>query len=203
MTLPDGPDAKRWATLARQLPFEQVGGVRRQAEGWRNGIATATTVLLAAVVVKSRSDVTTLPPVVRAVTGLLVLLAFVVLLAALLVSARAAYGRPGEEIWSTGEKLADWSEAEARRAGRLVEQAVRLAVLGLSTLMVAAAIAWLAPAPVPAAQLVLVRTADEVACGRLSAARGGTLTLATGRNFSAIWTRPLSSVVEIVPATGC
>jgi hypothetical protein len=201
-----GPDDRRWDRLARQLPFDELGFLRAQADGWRNGIAAATTILLSVAVVKGRGDVAGLPAAWRTLIALLTVVAFAALVGALVVTLRVSQGMPGQQIWNTGEELRDWTGREVRRGGRMLRRAGHLAVGGLFFLVLASAAGWLAP-NAPAAQPgpVTVRTAGgAVVCGRLDSIRAAVLTVRTGSGAAAgTWTSPIGEVTEVVPVEGC
>ena len=54
-------DRKRWLLLAQELKFSQLDLVRKQADSWRAGLATLTTLLAGVLIVKGKSDASTLP----------------------------------------------------------------------------------------------------------------------------------------------
>ena len=196
---------RRWEVLAHELPFQQITTMRAQADGWRTGTAAAVTILAAVAVAKGRSDVAQLVPLWRWVVVSAVVVGFGALVASLTISVRVAHGSPGTAIWNTGSALEEWTREEVARGGVLLALAVRLAVAGLSLLIVAMAVGWLAPAVGSGSgQPVQVRAGSESFCGRLVTVHNGILTVESG---TADTPRPqsvsLSAVTELAPAASC
>jgi hypothetical protein len=197
------PEDRRWEILARELPLQQIGTLRSQADGWRNGTAAAVTILAAVAIAKSRTDVAQLDPVWRGIVVGAIVVGFAVLMASLMISVRVAHGSPGAEIWDTGDALQAWTHDEVARGGRLLRRAVELAVVGLSLLITAMAVGWLAPAA-PTGPFVMVGTDADTFCGRLVAIRDGVVTVETGPAESRrTQTTPLSALSRLEPAASC
>lgn len=143
------PEERRWALLAVQLPFDQLMHARAQAEGWRNGLAAATSVIATVTLVRGRTDFTPLATSwkVLIVTGLTA--AFASLVAAFLVAIRAANGRPGLMIQADGESLRKYIAHESRRVMQLLPWAAYLSVVGVTLVFATAVLTWLAPSGGP------------------------------------------------------
>ncbi|MFF3740777.1 hypothetical protein [Streptomyces sp. NPDC002566] len=63
---------RRWAQLARELEFTRLPELRRQAEGWRNGLTGLPALLAVLVLLKGRDNLGDLADSARATTtGLL------------------------------------------------------------------------------------------------------------------------------------
>jgi hypothetical protein len=140
------PDDRRWALLARELPFEQLGHARKQAENWRNALAAGTGVFGAVGLLRNRSDISALEEPWKIAVVAVLGGAFIALAAAFLVTVRAAYGRPGQTIYSDGESLRQFTADEAARVMRLLPLAAYLALSSVFLIVTGAAISWLAPA---------------------------------------------------------
>ncbi|MEV1111233.1 hypothetical protein AB0I95_21750 [Micromonospora sp. NPDC049751] len=136
---------RRWEVLAEEMQFNQLGIARRQAEGWRNGLAACATLLATATLVKGRPDFDKLVGVWRVVPVVLILLAFGCLAAAFLVAIRAAHGRPGTYVLADGASLREWTEMEVKRIARLIPWAAWLSLAGLTLVLVAAVVTWTGP----------------------------------------------------------
>ena len=154
MTAPDdfGPEHsrptaadRRWEALADEMQFNQLGIARRQAEGWRNGLAACATLLATATLVKGRPDFDRLTEGWKVVPVVLILLAFGCLAAAFLVAIRAAHGRPGSYVLADGSSLREWTGTEVARIGRLIPWAAWLSLAGLTLVLAAAVVTWTAP----------------------------------------------------------
>jgi hypothetical protein len=154
MTAPDGFDPatsrptaadRRWELLAEEMEFNQLGIARRQAEGWRNGLAASATLLATVTLVKGRPDFDKLDGAWRALPVILIVLAFACLTAAFLVAIRAAHGRPGAYVLGEGLSLREWTGAEVARIGRLIPWAAGLSLAGLAMVLASAVVTWTAP----------------------------------------------------------
>ncbi|MEV3856590.1 hypothetical protein AB0J38_19965 [Streptomyces sp. NPDC050095] len=137
---------KRFAQFGQQLQLDQLTAARRQAEGWRNGLAGLTGLVGAVFVIKGRESVAGLPPGWRWCTAALLVGAFALLLGGALSAVRAAHGRPGAQVWLTGDRLfaAVLDEVEGTHAA--LATARRLSVAGLCAVVVAVAVTWVGPA---------------------------------------------------------
>jgi len=191
--------------LARELPFQQITNLRTQADGWRNGIAAAITILASVALVKGRDEVAQLAIEWRGIIVGVVITGFAALMTSLLLAVRVAQGRPGDKIWDTGDALQEWTGAEVLRGGRMLRWAAYLAAAGQSLLIVSIAVGWLAPStPSRADSLVLVRTDGDTVCGRLASINYGIVTLETGPAESGrTWMSPTTAVTELAPVDGC
>ncbi|MEH1016351.1 hypothetical protein V6U90_25005 [Micromonospora sp. CPCC 206060] len=165
---------KRWAQLAQETQFHQLDSLRRQAEGWRTGLAGLTALLGAVLIVKGRSDISNLAPGVRYPVVVLLAVAFILLVTASLLALRAASGWPDDEIYLTGESLRAWHAEESDRIRTGIRRAARLMVAGLVVLAVAVGLTWLGPGE-SRAPLVSVETAAGPVCGELVGVRDGHL----------------------------
>jgi hypothetical protein len=172
------PEDRRWALLAAELPFEQLGHARAQAEGWRNALAVATTAVGAVSLFRGRDDVAALLTPWRVAAVVVFLLGFAALTFSFLLAIAAAHGRPGLLIDADGESLRDFVTTEAKRVTGLVRQAAYLVVAGIGLMVAAASVAWLAPvAPAMAAQPVIAVLDNGQACGDLVGIDAGQLVL--------------------------
>ncbi|MFI6231849.1 hypothetical protein ACIBCR_31590 [Micromonospora echinospora] len=195
---------KRWTQLAQETQFHQLESVRKQAEGWRTGLAGLTALLAAVLVVKGRSDVSGLAPTARYLVVALLAVAFALLVTASLLALRAASGWPDDRIYLTGEALRAWHASESARIRARIRDAARLMVFGLLILAVAVGVTWLGPAEKKDAPLVSVETAAGTVCGELTGARDGHLVLggpAADRGTPRLI--PLAQVGRLVVAQRC
>jgi hypothetical protein len=204
---------KRWAQLAQELQFSQLDIARKQADTWRTGLATLTTLLTAILVIKGRDDLSTLTTSAEIVAAALLGLALLLLLTATIWVSRALAGPPGEEILLTGEGLQEWTSGEVRKISTALRWAPALAAASIVVVAAAIGVTWFAPAArVHSAPLVQVtETNGQSACGtfisetrhRVILAVANTVGVANGSTTSTNTTIPLASVLAITPVTSC
>lgn len=139
------PTDRRWALLASELPFEQLGHARKQAENWRNALAAGTTVIGGIGLFRGRTDFSVLAEPWKIAVVVILGCAFGMLASAFTVSIRAAHGRPGQMIHSDGESLRRFVADEAARVMRLLPVAAYLTLGSVLLIMTAAILSWLAP----------------------------------------------------------
>ncbi|MBO4208843.1 hypothetical protein [Micromonospora echinofusca] len=187
---------KRWAQLAQETQFHQLDSLRRQAEGWRTGLAGLTALLGAVLIVKGRSDISNLAPGVRYLVVVLLAGAFVLLVTASLLALRAASGWPDDEIYLTGESLRAWHAEESERIRTGIRRAARLMVVGLVVLAAAVGLTWLGPGE-SRAPLVSVETSAGPVCGELVGVRDGHLIVGPAKE--ATGDQPEQRVPRLVP----
>ncbi|MER7169851.1 hypothetical protein [Streptomyces mesophilus] len=209
---------KRFAQLGQQLQLDQLTAVRRQAEGWRNGLTGLTGLVGVVFVLKGRESVAGMPAVWRWTTAALLVFAFVLLLIGALGAVRAAHGQLGQRTWLTGDRLFAAVLDEVERTQDALTAARRASVVGLCAIVAAIAVSWVVPAdagkePATAVPHVLVVTVDGPRCGELMAGDTRTLTLKVagskgksgGRTPAAgVWRSiPFDQVRSITPVRGC
>lgn len=194
-------DRKRWALLAQNLKFSQLDIARKQADTWRAGLATLTTLLTGVLVVKGRDDTSGLILPFQVVVAVLLGLALVLLLWSTLWLSRASAGPSGEEILLTGEDLEEWTRSEVRKISRTLYWVPQLAAA--SVLIVAAAVAftWFAPTRhTDIAPLVQVTGSSRQSCGELVGVSDDRLVIRTTSEVTLI---PLSAVDTVTPVAAC
>ncbi|WP_369218471.1 hypothetical protein, partial [Streptomyces flavofungini] len=173
---------KRAAQLGQQLQADQLGTVRRQAEGWRNGLAGLTGLVGAVFVLKGRESVAGMPGLWRWTTAALLAAAFLLLLSGALKAVGAAHGEVGERTWLTGDRLFGAVLDEVERTQTDLAAARRRSVAGLCAIVAALAVSWVVPVgadeakkaeePAAVAPYVLVTTVRGTHCGRLVVSEG-------------------------------
>jgi hypothetical protein len=194
-------DRKRWALLAADLKFSQLGIARQQAGIWRTGLATLTTLLTGVLVVKGRDDASAITRPFQIVAAALLGLALMLLLWATTWVSRALAGPPGEKILLTGEDLEKWTRGEVRKISTALLWVPRLAVASVLAVAVAVAVTWFAPAQDTFSPFVLVTdSTGQQTCGELIGVTKHQLLLepATGPTLL-----PISSVDALTPVTLC
>jgi hypothetical protein len=194
-------ERKRWAVLAQNLKFSQLDIARKQADTWRAGLATLTTLLTVVLVVKGRNDASALIPPFQIVVAVLLGLALVLLLWATIWISRALAGPPGEEIMLTGEGLEKWTQGEVRKISKTLHWVPLLAAA--SVLFVAAAVAftWFAPTQnTDIIPVVQITESPNQYCGELVGASDRQLVI---RANNAITVIPLSAIKTITPVIDC
>ncbi|MEU0190569.1 hypothetical protein ABZ250_12005 [Streptomyces afghaniensis] len=198
---------KRFAQLGQQLQYDQLGAVRRQAEGWRNGLTGLTGLVGVVFVLKGRESVAGMPGAWRWTTALLLVLAFVLLLSGALGAVRAAHGPLGRQTWLSGDRLLAAVLDEVERTQAALIRARRLSVAGLCAIVAAIAISWLVPVDDPAKSeksgpYVVVTTDGGVRCGELvvSDATAVTIKPAQGDGYRRI---PIGTVRSVMPTGRC
>lgn len=198
-----GRSDRRWAELARELEFQQIGPLRRQAEGWRTGLTGLTGLLAVLTVVKGPDSLAGAGPAVRVAATVMVVAAYVLLLAGLLLAARAAHGRPGEDILLAGQALRRWTEREVVRVTRSLRWAAVCCVAGVALAAGALVVLWTLSEP-PARNLVRVTTDTAEVCGEL--VRVGPQEVVVTAGKGAVKTRhalPVGRLVSAVPVQAC
>jgi hypothetical protein len=160
--------AKRWAQLAQDLEFEQLGNARTLAEGWRTGLVGLTALLAAVTIFQGPDTVTGLVEWLRYVIVLLLAFAFVLLIAGSLTATKAASGAPGEEIYLDADELRTWTFNETRSIQRDIVRAARYMLCGLATLALAIGLSWLGPRAANASGGLITVQRDGIrTCGSL------------------------------------
>ncbi|WP_405711355.1 MULTISPECIES: hypothetical protein [unclassified Streptomyces] len=173
---------KRFAQLGQQLQLEQLTAVRKQAEGWRNGLTALTGLVGVVFVLKGRESVAGMPATWRWTTAALLVLAFALLLTGALVAVRAAHGRLGQRMWLSGDKLMSAVLDEVEDTQDALTTARRCSVVGLSAIVAAIAVSWVVPAEAakdekPSGPKVLVSTPAAITCGELVLSNGDAVTI--------------------------
>lgn len=198
---------KRFAQLGQQLQYDQLGTVRRQAEGWRNGLTGLTALVGVVFVLKGRESVAGMPDEWRWTTGLLLVLAFALLLAGALRAVRAAHGQLGRGEWLSGDRLLAAVLDEVERTQDALVAARRLSVAGLCAIVAAIAVSWLVPVQNSETSgkggpYVLVNTEHGVRCGELvvSDSRAVTIRTAPGKGWRRI---PIAEVLSVTTTSQC
>lgn len=198
---------KRFAQLGQRLQQDQLGAVRRQAEGWRNGLTGLTGLVGVVFVLKGRESVAGMPGAWRWATALLLVSAFLLLLAGALGAVRAAHGQLGQQAWLSGDRLRSAVLDEVERTQDALVRARRLSVAGLCAIVAAIAVSWLVPVaesaePAKGGVFVAVNTDRGVRCGEfvLSDSRAVTIRPAGGEGLVGI---PAREVRSVTPAARC
>ncbi|UUU34903.1 hypothetical protein JIX56_36405 [Streptomyces sp. CA-210063] len=198
---------KRFAQLGQQLQYDQLGTVRRQAEGWRNGLTGLTGLVGAVFVLKGRESVAGMPDIWRWTTAALLVLAFLLLLSGALRAVRAAHGQLGERTWLSGDLLFAAVLDEVERTQDALTSARRRSVTGLCLIVAAVAVSWVVPAeesatPKPARAYVLVATGKEVRCGELVISDREAVTIKAGKKGKPHRV-PAEQVRSVTPVDRC
>ncbi|MEV5760385.1 hypothetical protein ACIQHU_31200 [Streptomyces tendae] len=157
---------RRWAELARELEFFQLTELRRQAEGWRNGLTGLTALVAVLVTLKGRDDLSKLPSTAQHAATVMLGSAFLLLVVGSVRAVRAAHGRPGGRVLLTGQALRRWTEAETVRITAALRQASVCCVAGIALVCGAVVVAWTTTQS-PPDHLVLVATTSGERCGEL------------------------------------
>lgn len=194
---------RRWAELARELEFTQLDQLRKQAEGWRNGLVGLTALVTVLAVLKGRDDLTKLPSPWQTVATVLLGAAYLFLVAGSLVAVRASFGKPGDMLHLGGQSLRKWTLTEIRRVRLALYLSMTAFALGMTLVAAALGVSWTHTED-PAADLVKVATTAGDFCGQLVSSTPTNVTLLpiTGNT-----TKPLAlrtpDVRKITPATAC
>ncbi|MGW2961817.1 hypothetical protein ACWDGI_25615 [Streptomyces sp. NPDC001220] len=127
------------------LSERQLQEALRQAEGYRNFLASLTGLLSAVFVLKGQEDVTKLGEAVRWSVTALLGTGFLALITASWLSVSAVHGRPGEEILLEAGRLLRWERERTRQIWRLVEGARWLGFAGVLAIATAVVVTWAWP----------------------------------------------------------
>ncbi|MBL1107526.1 hypothetical protein JK361_23495 [Streptomyces sp. 5-8] len=194
---------RRWAQLARELEFTQLPELRRQAEGWRNGLAGLTALLTVLVTLKGRDDLAQLPHVARLAASAALGTAFLLFVTGSVLAVRAAHGHPGDRVLLAGQSLRRWTEQEIVRVGRALRYASLCSGTGLVLVAGAVVLAWATTEP-PPDHLVRVTTTTGERCGQFVGAGRDGIVLKTerdgGRDRLLLPTR---TVLAVTPVGTC
>ncbi|MEU2622727.1 hypothetical protein ABZ642_32140 [Streptomyces sp. NPDC007157] len=191
---------RRWTQLAREMEFSELSELRKQAEGWRNGLTGLTTLLAVLVTLKGRDDLSQLPAVARNTAAVLLTVAFGSLAAGSVLAVRAAHGRPGSRVLLTGQVLRRWTEQEVVRVTGALRQASVYFVVGIVLVCGAVVVAWATTESAPD-QLVRVATRSGEQCGEfLGSGPGGVVLRTAGEKRVVLAAR---SVLSVTPVQEC
>lgn len=196
-------DRKRWLLLAQDLKFSQLGIARKQADTWRAGLATLTTLLTGVLIVKGRSDTSALAMPYQILVAILLAASLALLLTATMWLSRALAGPPGERILLTGEGLEDWTAGEVRKIAKALSWTPGMAAASVILVAAAVGVTWFAPAvQQPVNPLVRVTGANGPSCGALvgETRQEVILTAPSGGTPTAI---PITSVLAMAPVSTC
>lgn len=194
-------DRKRWALLAQELSFSQLDIARKQADTWRTGLATLTTLLTGVLVIKGREDVSALTLPFQVVVAVLLGLALILLLTATIWVSRALAGPPGDEVLLTGETLEEWTRDEVHKVSSALHWVPRMAAA--SVLLVAAAVAftWFSPVRAASTQpLVQVEDRSGQTCGALIGSAENQLVIGTATSTTVL---SFSDLISLNPVATC
>ncbi|SEK35447.1 hypothetical protein [Streptacidiphilus jiangxiensis] len=204
---------KRLAQLGQQLQQDQLAVVRRQAEGWRNGLAGLTGLVSVVLVLKGKDSVTGMPEAWRWVCAALLAIAFGLLLFGALRSVQAANGEIGAGTWLNAEQLFGAVLDEVERTQRALATARRCTAAGLCLIVAGVFLGWVVPDTSAAgtgtagAPSVLVTSAGGTVCGQLVLADAHGVVVrepaGKGRPAATEVTVPAGSVREVVPVASC
>ncbi|MYZ05779.1 hypothetical protein GT028_00100 [Streptomyces sp. SID2999] len=194
---------RRWAELARELEFSQLDVLRKQAEGWRNGLLGLTALVTVVTALKGRDDLSALEAPWRTVAVWLLVGAFLLLLAGSLFAVRASFGRPGERVRLGGQALREWTLKEIGRVRRAVYVSAVALALGVALVVGALFVSW-TKTEEPADGLVKVTTPAGALCGELVSYQPDKVTLirTTGGTERQVVVRG-ADVRKITPAKSC
>lgn len=191
---------RRWAQLARELEFSQLTELRKQAEGWRNGLTGLTALLAVLVTLKGRDDLSQLPSAARQTALALLGAAFVLLVVGSVRAVRAAHGRPGSRELLAGQALRRWTETETVRVTGALRQASVCCVAGIVLVGGAVVVAWTTTES-PPDHLVRVVTTRGERCGELlGAGPDGVVLRAEGEKQVVV---PARRVLSVAPVGAC
>lgn len=198
---------KRFAQLGQQLQLEQLAAVRKQAEGWRNGLTALTGLVGVVFVLKGPESVAGMTTAWRWTTAALLVLAFLLLLSGALAAVRAAHGQLGRGTWLTGDELLTAVLDEVEHTQDVLTSARRCSVTGLVAVVAAIAVTWVVPAEAdkeakPAGPTVVVSTAVGTTCGELVLSDREAVTLRV-RGQKALRRIPAREVRSLAPAGSC
>ncbi|MFG3198479.1 hypothetical protein ACGFYT_20370 [Streptomyces sp. NPDC048208] len=194
---------RRWAELARELEFSQLDVLRKQAEGWRNGLLGLTALVTVVTVLKGRDDLSALESPWRTAAVSLLAGAFLLLLTGSLVAVRASFGKPGERVRLGGQALREWTLTEIGRVRRAVYVSAVALTCGVALVVGALFVSW-TRSEEPAADLVKVSTPAGQLCGELVSYLPGRVTLmrTTGGTERQVVVRG-ADIQKITPAKSC
>ncbi|MEV8044702.1 hypothetical protein ACF06D_20395 [Streptomyces griseoluteus] len=194
---------RRWAELARELEFSQLDVLRKQAEGWRNGLLGLTALVTVVTTLKGRDDLSALEAPWRTVAVGLLVGAFLLLLGGSLFAVRASFGRPGERVRLGGQALREWTLREIGRVRRAVYVSAIALTVGVALVVAALFVSWTRTEE-PAADLVKVTTPAGPVCGELVSYQPDKVTLirTTGGTERQV-VLPGAEVRKITPAKSC
>ncbi|MFI0978793.1 hypothetical protein ACH4SP_17550 [Streptomyces sp. NPDC021093] len=143
----DDEQIERAMRRAKEMsdPQVQLQIACRQAEGYRNFLASLTGLLTAVFVLKGQENLSKLPDTWRWTVVALLVAGFVVLIVASWLTVLAAHGRPGEQVVLVAHEILRAEAARVRQIWRLVEWARWLALSGVLSVATAVIVTWIVP----------------------------------------------------------
>jgi hypothetical protein len=198
-------DRKRWLLLAQELKFNQLDIARKQADTWRNGLATLTTLLTGVLLVRGKSDAGALPASYQISVAVLLAGALALLLTATLWLSRALAGPADEQILLTGEGLEEWTAGEVRKIAKALSWAPGMTVASVILVTAAVSVTWFGPAVSqrPVYPLVSVFATTGRSCGALVGESGHAIILAASSGGTSTTVIPERFVVAMSPVAAC
>lgn len=193
-------DAWWWAERARQVEHGQLEAARKQAESWRAGLAGATALVGAVLVVKGKDDFTRLAMPWSVLVPVLLGFGLLALLTATAAAVRAVSGAPHDDIMLNGEELRAWTQAEVFDVGRAIHAATLLTAAGIALIFAAAMVTWFGPAKLAATPRVRVDVAGHQICGRLLQQTDALLLVGEPGRYQII---PIDSTITVEEVTSC
>ncbi|MEV5883300.1 hypothetical protein AB0L74_11355 [Streptomyces sp. NPDC052020] len=126
-------------------PDRQLQAALRQAEGYRNFLASLTGLLTAVFVLKGQEDLSKLADGPRWTVITLLITGFLALITASWLGVVAVHGRPGEEVLLEAGRLLRYEKKRTRTVWLLVEWARWLALGGVLAVTAAVIVTWVSP----------------------------------------------------------
>ncbi|MFE9249372.1 hypothetical protein [Streptomyces sp. NPDC007088] len=192
-----------WERLYRELEFTTLPELRRQAEGWRNGLGGLTALVGLLAVLKGRDDLAKLPEALQWATLGMTGGAFLLLVLGSVLAIQAAHGTPDTSGVAGGTDLHRWTEKETRTARGRLRGAARCCLAGVLLVFAAVVVGWVGSES-PDTHLVRVSTDTGERCGEFLGAGARGLRLETGEgDEKKEVVLALSHVREVVPVQQC
>lgn len=114
---------QRWASEAREMPFQQLPRVREAASKWRDTLIPLVTVVTTVLAVGGSFSAKDLSDGVKLLFCVVVATALSLLIAAVFLSSFASFGIP-KEIEFTGGDLSKWNKHETKRSVCLLKSSL-------------------------------------------------------------------------------
>jgi len=216
---PAGPAGEPQAGLARPvsaadreafdtLVKESLPAVRSMVAAWRTGLTALVTLVTTGIILKGRTDTTTLTPPWRIAVTLAIGAGLALAIVGLWHTLAAEVGARTrlhtlDDIRRNYASVQAYQVGQAAAAGRRLQTARTLVAAALGLLLAGVLLTWWAPAApaTPAAYLRVSRSGGSI-CGTLESADGGILRLAVAGAHEPV-AIPLTAITNLAVTPAC
>ena len=187
------------------LVKESLPAVRSMVAAWRTGLTALVTLVTTGIILKGRTDTTTLTPPWRIAVTLAIGVGLALAIVGLWHTLAAEVGARTrlhtlDDIRRNYASVQAYQVGQAAAAGRRLQTARTLVAAALGLLLAGVLLTWWAPAA-PAAYLRVSRSGGSI-CGTLESADGGILRLAVAGAHEPV-VIPLTTITNLAVTPAC